>query len=346
MADKKNEFAFIEQIKKIVAPSGKPASLQVQTGIGDDAAVVTAPNLPLLFCSDAMVENTHFSLDWSQPEEIGHKALASCLSDIAAMNGQPLYALVSLALRPGLADEFVERFYSGLQALAERTNTIVVGGDTVASQTELFIDVSLIGCSPRPITRSGAKVGDLVAVTGILGSAHGALTALQAGNARNEIPRVLLDALLKPNPRFDVLTELSEPGLVTSLIDISDGLASELHHLARASACGFLINEYNLPIDPATRILANRLNECATTWAWSGGEDYQLLMTLDRTIWENHRPHLPIPPVTIIGEVRPQTEGLLRRRQPPSKKTAANTSSDNSSGDFEPFPNTGWKHQF
>ncbi len=348
MPNQKNEFALIEQIKKIVTQRHHKADSQIHIGLGDDAAVVEAPNLPLLLCSDAMVENTHFRLNWSQPEEIGHKALASCLSDIAAMNGKPLYAVISLALRPGLTDDFVLRFYTGLQALATQTNTAIVGGDTVSSRNEIFVDVALLGCSAHPISRSGARAGDLVAVTGQLGSSQAALAALQAGIPRNEIPADLLRAHVQPQPRFDTLAQLSRPGLITSLIDISDGLASELHHVASASSCGFQINEFDLPIAPTAIALAIKLKQVSTDWAWSGGEDYQLLMTLDRAAWESYlespsstststSTSIPIPipipiPLTIIGEVRPQTEGLMFRRT--KNQTTLNSIAD-----------AGWKHK-
>lgn len=323
-----SEFALIERIRQKLGPD----RADVRVGIGDDAAVVDGSALPLLLCSDAMVEGTHFRLEWSAPEALGHKALASCLSDIAAMNGEPLYALVSLALRPDLPKNFTERLYSGLSELAKRFDTQVVGGDLAASRQEVFIDVMLVGKTANPVTRAGARSGDLLLVSGHPGSAAAGLYILQSGRARDALTAPLLDAQLRPLPRFDVIRQLNIPGLMTAMIDISDGLASETHHLARQSNCGFVIDMSALPIHPAARQLAAAAGLNPYDWAWSGGEDYELLICVDRNLWHEHlRAHPETGAlVTVIGEAVHRDHGVMVREKPdlPAR----------------PLTDTGWVH--
>lgn len=320
-----DEFGLVEKIRRATE---KPAA-RVLLGIGDDAAICESPQTPLLLCSDAMVEGTHFRLDWSAPEDIGHKALASCLSDIAAMRGRPLYALVSLSLKPGLDANFVEGFYRGLAALGDRHDVAVVGGDLVRSTVEVFVDVMLVGTSERPATRSGARPGDLLFVSGTLGASRAGLVALENGVGRT-VP-ALLAAHLRPEPRFDVAQALGAPGLVTAMIDISDGLASELRHLTSASKCGALVYEAAIPISEQTRSFALARGHDPLEWAWAGGEDYQLLVAMDENIWIEEaakRPGLKRF-LTPIGRMTEAADGLVRI-----------------GGDGSPqaVPDSGWNH--
>ncbi|MCM2281051.1 MAG: thiamine-phosphate kinase [Bdellovibrionaceae bacterium] len=320
-----DEFQWISRIRQAVASSNP----HVHVGIGDDAAVCESPSAPLLLCSDAMVEGVHFRLDWSTPEDVGHKALASTLSDIAAMNGQPLYALVSLALRPGLDESFLDPFYAGLLALAKRHHVQLVGGDLVRSRTETFVDVTVIGHATHPVTRAGARPGDLLLVSGPVGASRAGLFALEHG--LREADSDLLRAHHRPEPRFDLLAGLSAPGLLTAMIDISDGLASELHHLSRASQCGFEVIESRLPLHPGATALATQHAADAYDWAWSGGEDYQLLMTVDPSIWSHEleqRPELGVQ-LTEIGRATPAATGLTVHRR---------------DGRATPLPDSGWNH--
>lgn len=320
-----SETAWTERIRRAVGTPGA----NVHLGIGDDAAICESPRFPLLLCSDAMVENTHFRFSWMSPEDLGHKALASCLSDIAAMCGKPLYALISLAVRPGLDPDFIDRFYAGLTALARRYNVQVVGGDLARSSHEVFVDVTLAGASERPTTRAGARPGDIVLVSGTLGASRAGLFALE--NKLNNAPAELRLAHLRPEPRFDVTHIFGTSQAPTSMIDVSDGLASELHHLSRASNCGFEIQENALPISRSTFDFASTQSADAFEWAWAGGEDYQLLFTVDETTWMKglqDRPDLKRL-ATPIGRVLPKAEGLVRVRK---------------DGTREELPDSGWSH--
>jgi thiamine-monophosphate kinase len=279
-------------------------SESVILGIGDDTAVVRPPQGPMLFCSDAAVENTHFKIGWSQPAEIGHKALAACLSDIAAMNGRPLYAVISLALRPHLPEKFHLELYRGIAALAYKYSLQIVGGDLTYSQKEVFIDVSLIGESLSPLagltTRSGAQPGDLLMVSGPLGTAAAGLYCFE--NSLQSEPRysLLKRAYLTPEPRLDLLPLLAgAPGLVTAMMDVSDGLSSDLHRLARSSKVGFQIFSENLPIHSSVRALCQTYQIDPIKLALHGGEDYQLLLCVNAQAWET------------ICQSQPKLESLL-----------------------------------
>ncbi len=320
-----NEFALTERIRRATA---RPVA-RVRVGIGDDAAVCESPQAPLLLCSDAMVEGTHFRLDWCRPEDLGHKALAACLSDIAAMRGRPLYALVSLALRPDLPADFIDRFYMGLETLAARLDVAVVGGDLARADHQVFVDIALAGAADAPATRSGARPGDLLLVSGTLGSARAGLVALE-GAERNP-PAELLDAHLRPEPRFDVARALDAPGLVTAMIDVSDGLAADVRRLARASACGFIIEETAIPIATAARDFASARGIDPLDWAWSGGEDYQLLVAVDPDAWSEQ------------AAARPELKRLLT---PVGRATAAEAGVQRvkSDGTREDAPDSGWDH--
>lgn len=278
-----DEFARIEAI---AARLGAPSS-RVRLGIGDDTAVLTPPSEQMLFCSDAMVEGIHFDLRYVGARDLGHKALASCLSDIAAMNGRPLYAVISLGLPARAPESFVDDLYLGIGNLARSLAVDIVGGDLSSSKGGIFIDVAAVGESTRPLTRTGARVGDVLAVSGALGSSAAGLHLLQSGNSAADFTE-LANAHLRPTPRFDLLPGLvGPPPLGTALIDISDGLSSEAHHLARRSGVGFEIMLADIPLSDSTKVYAESEGLDPLEWVLHGGEDYQLLATFS--------PDLPLP---------------------------------------------------
>jgi thiamine-monophosphate kinase len=292
------EFARIDRLSKIIGST----SDRVLIGIGDDTAVAQPPQNKLLLCTDAMVEGVHFDLTFCTPEELGHKSLAATMSDIAAMNGEPLYALFSIALPPTIADSFLDEFYIGAKSLAGLIGIDIVGGDLTASRHDLFIDVTGVGQAASPVARSGAKPGDVVLVSGCPGASAAGLYSLK-NVGRDKTPAALLKAHLLPMPRFDLLKHLATA--FTSLIDISDGLSSELDHLAKASRVGFEIHAENIPIHEDVLKIAN--SEQATQWALSGGEDYELLATVDHA-WV--KAHGAPKGFTIIGRVVEPEKGL------------------------------------
>lgn len=257
----------------------------VRVGIGDDCAVLEpAPGTCLVATTDLLVEDVHFRRRYAKPADIGWKALAVNLSDIAAMGATPRWALVALACPEHARAGDVEAFYVGALALASAHGVAVVGGDTSASPAGWMINVTLLGeATAAPILRSGARPGDVVAVTGALGRAAAGLAILQ----RPVPPRglgagvftELTSAHIRPHPRVAEGLWLGIAGGVTAMMDLSDGLATDLPRLATASAAGARVELGRVPVDGATRAAAQALGVDALTWATGGGEDYELLLT-------------------------------------------------------------------
>lgn len=299
-----SERALLERIAKIVGGRGTG----VEIGIGDDAAVLMPPAGKLIATVDMVVEGVHFDRAWSDPEAIGHKALAVNLSDIAAMGAEPRYALVSLALPATLDEAWVERLYGGMQPLLERWRVAVVGGNLTRSPGPLAVDVTLLGETASPWLRAGARSGDLVAVTGSLGRAAAGLRCLRRwGRAYPRELAELIRAQVAPEPRLAEAAVLRAAGAVTAAIDVSDGLSTELGRLAERSGVGFAIDG-DLPVAASVLEAARALGEEAVEWAWHGGEDYELLFTC--------RPEAAAAvakTATVIGTVTAET-GVVRRR--------------------------------
>lgn len=261
------EFDLIDLISRTVRP---PA--QTRVGIGDDAAVLEDGSL---FCSDCLVEGVHFDLALMPIQDVAYKAVAACLSDIAAMNGRPRAVTISLAIPKEKATEkFITQFYKGVEKLQQLIAFDVAGGDLSSSPGPIFIDVAAIGTSAHPILRSGAKPGDVLAVTGHPGASAAGLFAMQNWKTIKEISGVLMHAHATPKPRFDV--EL-DPLTCHALIDISDGLASEAHHIARASQVAIELKAAKIPLHERAVALAKKTGQDALAWALYGGEDYELL---------------------------------------------------------------------
>jgi thiamine-monophosphate kinase len=256
----------------------------VRVGIGDDCAVLEpAPGARLVATTDLLVEDVHFRRRYAEPADIGWKALAVNLSDIAAMGATPRWALVALACpEDGRAGD-VEAFYEGALALASAHDVAIVGGDTSASPAGWMINVTLLGeATAAPLLRSGARPGDVVAVSGPLGRAAAGLAVLQSSDVPGRLGSVLAEltaAHLRPRPRVTEGSWLAIAGGVTAMMDLSDGLATDLPRLAAASGAGARVELERVPVDEATRAGAQALGVDALTWATGGGEDYELLLT-------------------------------------------------------------------
>ncbi len=279
-----DEFSLIDIIKQ-TTPAPESASL----GIGDDAAILSGHRL---FCSDCMIEGVHFDLKLMPIQDVGFKAVAATLSDIAAMGGQPEAVVISLALPKEKANEaFIKKFYQGVSKLQSHVKFDVVGGDLSSSPGPIFIDVAATGTSEKPILRSGAKPGDVLAVSGHPGMSAAGLYSMKNWQTIKEIYGVLMHAHTTPKPRFDVdLTHCH------ALIDISDGLASETHHIASASTVAIEIKEARIPLHERAKALAKKTGQSALDWALYGGEDYELLGAFE--------PSQPLPKgFTAIGLV-------------------------------------------
>lgn len=274
-----SEFEFINNIKSKFS-LGK---------IGDDCAVLPKDSsTDMLLTADMLVEDIDFRLDWTTPEFLGHKALAVSLSDIAAMGGNPTFSLLSLAVPESLwKTDFLNRFYDGWHALAGDHNVELIGGDISRTHDKLVIDSTVMGNVPRgkAILRTGAKPGDAIFITGYIGGAAAGLSQLESGVRFDEdlpVPlKHLLFRQLQPLPQVRTAKILREHGLVTSLMDISDGVSSDLTHLIDASRVGCQIDLEKLPIDPAIASL-DLTEEQRIDIPLNGGEDFELLFTVDK----------------------------------------------------------------
>lgn len=277
------EFGFI---RTIAARTGTDPALLV--GIGDDAAAVRiTPGMILLSTADLLAEGVHFDLAWSDPHSLGRKSLAVNLSDIAAMGGVPRYALLSLAIPPQLPLEFMESFVGGFLEQARRYGVTLIGGDTSSSRGGLFINVTLLGeqFPEKIIRRNGAGDGELICVSGTLGDAALGLKCLRSGGARGGAVNRHLD----PEPRSALGAALAEVGLVTAMIDISDGLAADLGHILTASNVAGQVNIDLLPLSVEFREAVPRDDTDYLPLALAGGEDYELLFTLAEASLEEVR---------------------------------------------------------
>ena len=277
------EFGLIERLRAQLDTS----SPRVKKGIGDDCAVFSAqPNKIQLISTDALVESIHFNLKTISPEQLGHKAMAINISDIAAMGGNPYLAVISLGLPKSTSIKFIDKLYSGFQTCCKSYQIQVAGGDTVASPKHVFINICMLGeaQSNRVFTRTGAKPGDQIFVTGTLGDSAMGLQLLMSRN-KNLLPakhkRSLIKKHLEPIPRIKESSLLAKSKLqVTSMIDLSDGLVQDLNHLCGTDKFGACIYEANLPFSLALNSLYGQKCGFLTNLALQGGEDYELLFTI------------------------------------------------------------------
>lgn len=276
----RNEFEFIENLK----------SKYRLNKVGDDCAILPKDgNTDMVITADLLVEEIDFRLEWAPPELIGHKSLAVSLSDIAAMGARPVWAMLSLAVPENLwKSDFLDSFYEAWHALARQHDVELIGGDISESPDKLVIDSIVAGEVPhgKAILRSGAQVGDAVFVSGRLGGAAAGLSLLETGKQiatdASSHSQYLVQKLLKPTPQVSVGNSLILNGIATAAIDISDGLSSELQHLAKASSVGFKIDANRIPVDPAIQQSLKISSNEALEMAIHGGEDFELLFTVSK----------------------------------------------------------------
>ena len=264
--------------------AGPHLSGGVVVGPGDDAAVLRAPGgrLLLLTC-DMMVEDIHFRRAWATPEQIGWKAMAQNLSDIAAMGGEPAAAVASLSAPDDLSSDSLDRIAQGLISAASEYGASLVGGDLVGSPGPIAVDVAVMGWVEEDhlLLRRGARPGDAILVTGSLGASAAGLALLQQGLADDPSPEAAraLHAHRQPVPRLAEARAIAASHLATAMMDLSDGLADDLPRLCAESGVGARVFARRLPIHPACLVLAFRLGKDSLALAITGGEDYQLLFT-------------------------------------------------------------------
>jgi thiamine-monophosphate kinase len=257
-------------VRAFLAGEGS-AGPSVRVGPGDDCAVVTGDGIAL--SSDMAVEGVHFRRDWSSPEAIGYRAATAALSDLAAMAARPIGLLASLAVPEGDAGDFAERVMAGVRAAARDAGVALLGGDLVRSPGTLVLDVTVVGEAPRPVLRSGARPGDEVWVTGRLGGAAAVVAALARGDDPTERLREPFD---RPVARVREALWLAERGIPAAMLDLSDGLVSDLGHLAAAGEVAIRADLDAVPVHPAAWEMADE--EEARHLAAAGGEDYELCL--------------------------------------------------------------------
>ena len=316
---KLGEFKLIEHLTHDF-PQKNASTIQ---GVGDDCAVIDSPEQTLV-TTDMLLEGIHFNLEYCPLKYLGYKAAVVNFSDIYAMNGKPAQITVSIGVSSRFNVEDLEELYQGLRWACEEHGVDLVGGDTVASLNGLVISITCIGSAPKDkiVYRSGAKPTDLICVSGNLGAAYMGLQLLQRelevvhsvpnqsqfDQSQFEGREYLLQRQLKAQARKDIVEQLAKANILpTAMIDISDGLSSELFHICKQSKVGCTVYEGKLPIDEQTARLAEEMNLNVVMCALNGGEDYELLFTCNINDYEKL---LPLDDVYIIGHIDKESEGI------------------------------------
>lgn len=310
------EFGLIDHLTENIKLTNQ-SSIR---GVGDDAAVLSYPDEQVLVTTDLLMEGIHFDLTYVPLKHLGYKAAVVNFSDIYAMNGCPRQITVSVALSKRFSVEDLDEFYAGLKLACANYGVDIVGGDTSASLTGMAISITCIGQAPnnKIVYRNGAKDTDLICVSGDLGAAYMGLQLLEREKAvlKDQADlqpdfagkEYLLERQLKPEARKDVIEKLAQLNILpTSMMDVSDGLSSELMHICRQSNVGCRIYEERIPIDYETAVMAEEFNMNLTTAALNGGEDYELLFTVPLS---EHERIEEMEEVKVIGHITKPELGL------------------------------------
>src|SRR5712691_1613420 len=330
----RSEFDFINDIRRrsnkretaVNANSSSsvfPDPSSLSCGIGDDAAVIKQlTGRDTVITTDLLVEESDFRRDSTRPRLLGHKALAVSLSDIAAMGAQPRWALLSIGIPLDIWDsDFVDQLYEGFFALAERYDVRLIGGDVSRTPEKIVIDSIVLGeCrSGHAVARSGAKPGDQLFVTGLLGASAAGLRLMERGarlqklGASDDDSRSIEQLLLRqlrPEPRVGWGLVLGQERLASSMIDLSDGLSSDLHHLCQESRVGAVIESAQIPVDPLVAELAGRRALDPLILALNGGEDFELLFTVSAENISKLPTKVDGVSITQIGQIKKASEGV------------------------------------
>lgn len=310
------EFGLIESLTKNVN-SVQPSTL---VSIGDDAAVIKNTEETTVISTDMLVEGIHFDLMYTPLKHLGYKAVVVNLSDIYAMNAVPTQITVSIAISNKYSLEAIQELYDGIYTACKKYNVDLVGGDTTSSPKGMVISITALGQAPKDslVYRSGAKIGDILCVTGDLGASYLGLQILEREKQvylahpgvqpELEKSQYLIERQLKPEPQAGAIAYFKKVNMKpTSMIDVSDGLASELIHLCKQSSTGAFIEEGKVPLHPDTEITAIEFKLDPITCALHGGEDYELLFTIDEKDLDKIR---FMPEVFIIGEMTSPEDGI------------------------------------
>lgn len=312
------EFGLIDRIAKSIEIKQPTTKM----GIGDDCAILdTTPGMVKVVTTDLLLEGIHFDLTYCPLKHLGYKAVAVNLSDVCAMNARPKQITVSIGVSGKFTLKAIDDLYEGMRLACNRYGVDIVGGDTTSSLTGLTISITAIGeQEPERISkRSGARVNDIICVSGNLGASYMGLQLLERekkvlkGNKTSEPAfngyEYILERQLKPEPRLDVVEFLDKIGVVpTSMMDVSDGLSSELIHICTQSKVGCRIYEDKVPIDDETRRMADELGMSPLTAAFNGGEDYELLFTIRQEDYQKFQ-STPGPEIYAIGHICDEGKG-------------------------------------
>jgi len=329
------EFGLIERVEKQFPVQNSTSA----KGIGDDAAMISIGSEYLLVTTDMLLEGIHFDLAYMPLQHLGYKAVVANVSDIAAMNGKPEQITIGLGISNRFSLEAIDTLYAGIKAACEDYKVDLVGGDTSSSKSGLIISITALGRvdKGKETLRSNAKNNDIICVTGDLGAAYLGLQVLEREKQEFLInPEMqpdlekyeyLVGRQLKPDARMDIVHELADRKVVpTAMIDISDGLASELLHISKSSGVGIKIFEDKVPIDSLTYETAIEFMIDPITCALNGGEDYELLFTIDPKDYEKLKNH---PDIHFIGHIHSDpTQNVLVTKQET----------------LEPLKAQGWNH--
>ncbi len=329
------EFGLIDHLTRKAVPN----NASTIKGVGDDAAVIDNGPLATVVSTDLLVEGIHFDLIYTPLKHLGYKSVIVNLSDIYAMNATPRQITVSIAISNRFSVEALEEFYEGIYAACKQYKVDLVGGDTTSSLKGLFISVTAIGQAEKEkITyRNSARVGDLICVTGNLGAAYLGLQLLEREKQifldnpdvkpDLEDQKYLIERQLKPEARKDMIEAFAKNNLQpTAMIDISDGLSSDIYHICKQSGVGAFIEESGVPIHPEAQMMAVKFNLDPITCALSGGEDYELLFTIDPKDLDKVK---YLPDIYIAGEIVPKSEGVKLHTK---------------GGNIHDLPAQGWVH--
>jgi thiamine-monophosphate kinase len=310
------EFGLIDRLTKDIQLKNK----STVKGVGDDAAILDYGNKQIVVSSDLLTEGIHFNLMYVPLKHLGYKAVIVNLSDVCAMNAIPKQIVVNIALSGKFSVEAVEELYSGIHEACEKYGVDLVGGDTTSSLTGLTISITVLGEveTENVVLRGGAKPNDLLCVTGDLGGAYMGLQLLERENEvykvnQNMQPQLvgydyILQRQLRPEVRMDIVLAFKKLNIKpTSMIDISDGLSSEIHHLCKNSNLGCNLFEDKIPLDFQTKKMAEEMNINPLVAVLNGGEDYELLFTASITDYDKIKND---PDFTIIGHMNEASEGI------------------------------------
>jgi len=312
------ELGFIEWVKS----NFKTPPEEVMVGIGDDTAIIKDGDNYLLITKDLLIEDVHFKIGFD-PFLLGRKSMAVNISDIASMGGEPLYSLFGVGFPKDLSWEWIKRFMEGLKNICEEHNVFLIGGDTCSSP-KLFISITLIGKTDKPVLRSSAKEGDYIYVTGNLGdSGAGLYILLKELSFEEPHLKYLVERHLNPSPKVKEGRFLRK--IASSMIDLSDGLSIDLHNLCRESRVGALIYADEIPVSQELRKFCEKLGEDPLKFAIQGGEDYELLFTTSEKLEDSVMEKFSIK---LIGKIEKEEKGIRILRN----------------GREELLPRSGWEH--